>query len=817
MRSGRAGLLTVLSVTTALACLPIGGEMVPGALAATADGRRPIHKPGHHRRPAADGGAVAVAQAPVRPARRRAAAASPEAIDVVAHASRFGFDAQQHQAGSTTMLSEEALISHHVNTVMDLQKLVPNLTIQTESGSNAPSFYLRGIGLEDYTQNNMPSVMTYFDGVAYPLSPMSSGQMFDIATVGVDPGPVGFTHGMADTGGEVRIESRAPTRTLHYGASEDLATRDRSKTTLYVSGPITNSLQYRLAGQTVQGGAYRFNRVSGQSIGNANLGALRGRLAWQPDAKTDIDLIANWSMDESDATAGFILDDFSAVSHMPRDRNIYATGWSLNPAFAKLVGIAPHSIPSYDDVTWGITLKAARDLGWATLQTIGNFSQQQRHEYVDRDASAFRSGDSFFAGNSNVFSQEVSLKGRPVLDGRLEWIAGMYYNQARAFGANWFDMSDTAGYIRDSFHNQPQENFSQFATLDYHITHTVKFTFGLQHQSDTRSLVGDTVAQYYYLPSATKRAHCGADPAPCASANPFPTHGALTNQFSGKVGLSWQARPNLLLYADIARGVKPGGFTTNTTVANVQIQPFKPEWVLAYEVGFKSDFFRRRLRLNGALFWDDYHDKQMLGTLVIPGALGAYNPEGAPGTYGSYINIPHAQLWGTEVQIEANPVRGLTLSQSIGYLRGKYTDYQQVNSAAVAANFTRTGFYSPVYTNYDGADMGMPKLTLNGQVSYETRPVFRRYTLTFEGNYSYRDLQDSLQPRGSGVYVVPAYFLMGGSITLRPRNGHWFVTAYASNILNRHYIDVVPVAATTVLMGISGEPRFVGGRFGCDF
>jgi iron complex outermembrane receptor protein len=39
-----------------------------------------------------------------------------------------------------------------------------------------------------------------------------------------------------------------------------------------------------------------------------------------------------------------------------------------------------------------------------------------------------------------------------------------------------------------------------------------------------------------------------------------------------------------------------------------QIKPFNPETLTTYEVGFKSDFWDRRVRVNGAAFYNDYAD-----------------------------------------------------------------------------------------------------------------------------------------------------------------------------------------------------------------
>jgi len=613
-----------------------------------------------------------------------------EDVAITATRRAFKFSAQQHEATSSTYIDAQVLNERHVNTVMDLGRVVPNLTVQSEGGSTAPSYYLRGIGLEDYTQNNMSSVLTYFDGVPYPIASMGSGMMFDVSSVAAEPGPVGFTHGLADTGGEIRIESNVPTKDFHYGISEDLATRDRSKTVLYVSGPITHNLQYRIAAENMEGGAFRFNRVTGQKIGNANFGAIRARLAWQPDEKTNIDLISNWSIDKSDAIASFILQDYSAISHAPRDLNIYATGWSLNPVYARILGISPNSIPSNNDVTWNITLKGEHDFKFAKLYGITSFAQQQRHEYIDRDALTFRSGDTYFVSETNQFSQEIGFEGNPLMNGRLHWVAGMYYNRIRNNGSNWIDLSDYVGLIRGSVHNQPEQNFSQFATVNYDLTRKLNFSFGLSHQSDDRQLNNDAVKIYNY---GTTAHNCNGV-SECWTTNYFPSHGALNNQLSGRIGLKYQMTHNALLYFTLSRSSKPGGFTTNTTVSDAQLRPFKPEWVLAYEVGMKSEFLNHRVRLNAAAFYDDYHDKQILGTIVVPGSPRSYTGS-VPGTYGSYINVPHSEIWGTEFQLDVRPFKGLTLSQNFGYMRGVYKDFQQLNGTPFRTTMRRRACLRP--------------------------------------------------------------------------------------------------------------------------
>lgn len=114
-------------------------------------------------------------------------AAAPEAIKVSTQ--HIHFMRQQHVADSATHIDHQELVNRNVRQMTDIAWVAPNLTIQPSFGSAGLNFALRGIGLMDFTQNNTPSVMPYVDGVAYPISIMTSGMLFDMDSISVNPGP----------------------------------------------------------------------------------------------------------------------------------------------------------------------------------------------------------------------------------------------------------------------------------------------------------------------------------------------------------------------------------------------------------------------------------------------------------------------------------------------------------------------------------------------------------------------------------------------------------------------------------------------------
>ncbi|MGV4878527.1 TonB-dependent receptor [Acetobacter indonesiensis] len=712
-----------------------------------------------------------------------------EEVLVSTQRAAFGQGRMQHVGVSTTHISAETLTRHQVTDVKGLMNLAPNLTIQPQGGSSNVNFSLRGVGLKDFTSNNTPSVMTYVDDVALPIGFMAGSAIYDLAGVDVVTGPVGFSHGQTVTAGEINIHTADPTKTFHYGGSEDLATYARSITNVYASGPITHNLQYRIAGYTQQGGGFQTNRYTGQSLGNANKGGLRGKLAWQPDEKTNIVVSANWMQDNSEAIGAYnVLDN---VKHTPTYTNNLQTAWGFRPDFLKLIGKSGTKKPSYNNTFWGATVNMTRDLGFAQLASISSYQQMYVHNLMDLDATPYAIYDDQINTNANMFSQELRLSSQNQ-SSRFQWAAGMYYDRTQMKSSFFNDYTDSGSrpYVQRTSYKQDQQAFSQYGRIRFAATSKLHLIAGISHESDDRSLHDMRTKRYN---TAIYTTHFD---------NLYPQRGALTNQFAGMGGIEYQVLDNFMLYGNIRKGFKPGGFTANNTVIASQLNPTKPESLLAYEVGFKSDFFHHKLRVNTDAFWYNYHGQQILGLNVVPNY----------GVVGQYVNIPKSQIWGVEMEIDASPIKNFLLHQHIGYERGVYKNFNSIDSAAVTAHYQKTGVYEAFYQSYSGTDSGIPKLTLEGSASYKII-LSRNWNLTPYIDYSYRGSQ--LDVPGNNIYRLPAYFLMDMGMTFAPTSKKWSLSVYSTNILDRHY-DMTRDIGLNGFYGIPGTPRMVGGRFSID-
>jgi iron complex outermembrane receptor protein len=112
---------------------------------------------------------------------------------------------------------------------------------------------------------------------------------------------------------------------------------------------------------------------------------------------------------------------------------------------------------------------------------------------------------------------------------------------------------------------------------------------------------------------------------------------------------------------------KPGGFSIAALQAlqGLAAQDVDPETLLAYEVGYKSDWMDDTVRLNIAAFYYDWEDLQSFQVLVDP-ATG----EGIP----QLTNVPEASLLGAEIELTMAPGNGWYIQAGLGLLDSEIDD-----------------------------------------------------------------------------------------------------------------------------------------------
>ena len=122
-----------------------------------------------------------------------------------------------------------------------------------------------------------------------------------------------------------------------------------------------------------------------------------------------------------------------------------------------------------------------------------------------------------------------------------------------------------------------------------------------------------------------------------------------------RLNVSFHATDDVMLYATWSEGFRPGGINRRGT-----IPPYVADFLTNYELGFKTTFADNRVRINGAMFQDDWDDFQ-------------YSFLGANGLT-EIRNAGQARIKGIEADIAWAVTDRFTLSAAMSWLDAKTTD-----------------------------------------------------------------------------------------------------------------------------------------------
>jgi len=684
-------------------------------------------------------------------------------------------ESAQNVGIAMSVLAGQSLADKSISYVNDLQNAVPNLQVEPAFGSSQPQFRVRGVGFIDYTSNNTSPVGVSLDGVAFALPIQTQGQLFDIDRVEVLRGPQGTLYGRNTTGGEINFISNRPTPDPHAGFSLEYGSHNELNAEGFVSGSIADGLMGRLAVATEQGGAWQRNRVTGQSLGDKDKVAVRGQLQWDPLEALDVRLGVHGAQDKSDEQGLYLLQPYTpgnGAPTIPADTSRYATGWALNPTFAKLIGINADSKPGLDNSNDGVDLTANIDFGGAKLTSITAYNKLIRREYADWDATQFDDSDEYLNSDLDVFSQELRLAGN---HGPFDWVTGLFYSHEDLHENFYSDLTDRLGGIAVTTYEQVANSLGVFAQGDYQISDTLKATLGVREDHESRELIGLNTAFLPGPPSLTGGALGGS---------------ITSNLPSGKVELDYKPVSGTLLYGSISRGVKSGGFTAHNTTTAPAADPFEPERLTAYEIGVKSDI-TRTLRVDTSVFYYRYRDQQILGKVF---------DDASQSFIGRFVNA-NSRISGGEMDLEWRPLDGISITQYAGFAEGYYT--------SKLLDVPLNPALPPV--DYDGRPESFPKWSYGGDLSYTWN--LGTFSVTAESNYSFHDTYSQFFLLGSNDFTIPKYWLANANLSLAPAaGGPWTVTLWGRNIFDKAYDLTRNFFLPSSEVAAAGEPTTIGIR-----
>jgi len=644
---------------------------------------------------------------------------------------------------SITAATGESLEDRGIDSVAELTRLVPGLTIQ-QSSFNSTSFTLRGVGFFNSDLATPPAVTIYLDEAPLPYPALTKLAAFDLARVEVLKGPQGTLYGQNATGGAVNYIAAKPTESINAGVEAIYGRFDRAQVAGFLSGPITDELEARLAVQVRRGDAWQ-QSITGPGGKLGEIRELQGRatLEWRPNAQYLSRLTLTMTHDGSDsAAAQFIAPAVNIPALAVPGLLTFPVVTQPRAADWTPVQLDPNSSFPYDSDTTLYHASWRNDYRLSdaiTLTSLTSYADFDMNYGQDPDGTPFHIDELIDRdGSVSAFFQELRVTGR---QGRVNWVLGANYAHDDVQDdpleffidndlAHLFEGLDPEAYADETRFTSRMRatTWAAFAHVEYNVSDELMLEGAVRYNADRRTFDNCSIAVTDHFARFWNFFRAGAQPPtqvgdcyvldPANALQPVDNvHSTLDeDSVSWRAGLNWTARPGLLLYANVSKGYKAGAVPVLAASTVLQFTPVPQESLLAYEAGFKAGLFGRRAQLNASAFYYDYEDKQLRGAVLDP----VFGPLEA------LVSIPKSHAVGAEAQLVAHLSDGLTLDTSLIYVNTRIDEFTGFDAVAHFGDQSGTPFpFSPEWQSITNLDYEFPlshalKVFLGGSLIYNS-------------------------------------------------------------------------------------------------
>jgi len=725
-----------------------------------------------------------------------------------------------------TAINAEELEMRAFTLASDVAYSVPNASFRPAQAAfgNTMTAFVRGIGQYDFDFAFEPGVAIYIDDMYHPFTLGSQTQLMDLDHVEVLRGPQGTLFGRGAIGGAIRYVSKKPEGDDTGSIGLTLGEFDRVDVRASYDFAITENVAARVTGVSTSRDGYQdvidftcafpglsgdlpsqpINKGTGCKVGTqggADYIGGRGVLRWEASEDFEILLTADYQKETGEPKA----DTITEIN--PGAGFVFAGGLEgfANPTYdTRFIPDDPFTTyATYSDPRSGLSFKPETEYeSWSTsaradwaisdgvdMALILAYADITSTLVSDADGSPINIQSTYGVQTIDYYTAELRFSGR-AFDG-MDWTVGGFYYDGESvnnqivsipFLSNVLDgvpfTDSSSPFVNtDNVHNSTNE--SVFAHVVFDVTDKLALTAGIRYSSDEKDVNFDNTR--VQNPSVVVEG----------------------NNTDYKFGIDYQFTPDMLAYASVATGYRPGSYNPRPFQAT-QVVAVDAEDSEAYELGFKSDWFDRRLRTNVAVFYTDWKTRitPVGGTECVLLDLGpppVYDtvPPGTPGSVQDdlgntclagpagtapisrtfYENTP-GEVEGVEVEMSWEPVDGLVFSGVYGWIdwsSDDITDDPAVDSDRPAYvpedNWALSASYA--WALGSGASL-TPRLDYYGQAEICSQTVFN----------ANRPQGPSLFP---GASCTDAYELLNARLEWRSPGDTWTVAVGATNVTDEEY------------------------------
>lgn len=659
----------------------------------------------------------------------------------------------QKVAMSVSALSSRQLQERKINEMSDFLMSVPNLMSMNLGSPTLNMISIRGVN----TFSTDPVVGIYVDGIPMFDGYSSSMQIQNIERVEILRGPQSTLYGRNALGGVMNIITAKPGNVTHGFAQVGLGNYNQQRYSAGISGAlIKNKLFAGISGLYDTRKGFFENLATGKDFDNPKTSGGNVYLKYLPNEKLSFTLTSRGEYNNVTGTFPYVYASTARETPYTVNQN----GANIE----KRTLISSSLLVSYK-------LKSAE------LSSIsGHTHMNDTYKGYDVDYSPYDVLTFVIPSQpQNTYTQEFKFVTDN--DRRLKFTGGLFgfidhknTHTIYEYGSDGVTYYPNAPYSSDIFADKKVYGIAAYAHATYSITDKLDITAGLRYDYEKRTLTHSTT--YTKAP---------ADPMVIA---PETTIKGNNDAFSPKIGLSYKASEDVLLYANYARGYRSGGFNQYTAQANKL--NYKPEFTGNYELGAKSEWLNHRLRANLAFFYINWKDQQQ--AVAFPDMVTD--------------NVGELTNKGVELELTALPVRGLEIHFNLGMVDTEYKHLLLANETGDGTVKDYVGNKQIFTPSFSSSLSATYRRSFGKDYSFYVTPEWKYLGKQYL-NY-YNDL------------VQDAFSLVNASAGIR--KGGVELSVWAKNIGDAHYLAFAYATNTGAQSPVGqGIPRLFGAALKYSF
>lgn len=674
---------------------------------------------------------------------------SKSSVEEVVVTARRSEESLQTTPIAVTALTADAIEDLRIQDIDGIQYIAPNLVIsRSHSGS---SISLRGQVQGNSDSSADQSVGLYLDGVYVARQIGAISDLIDVERIEVLHGPQGTLFGRNTTGGALNVIHNKPAR--EFGANIELGVGNynQQQAAMMVNVPVVdNQLSVRLAGKMSKHDGYGDNVFLNRDVGDKDNLALRFSALYEPESNWSLLLTADYMDMQNNGPTTNLLTAFD--SSLP-------PGVDISPYINTPYHKTQSELETFEEVTaWGTSATLTVDINGLEFKSISAYRNLDNSTFTDFDNTPLPLFDNGTQADIDQFTQEFQLTGT---SGDLDWITGLYY-----FVEDGNERFTPLKGLVNLYGEFEHTSYAAFVQGNYAINDKLRITAGLRYTDDKRELrANNVIAGGCAIAPALVQ-----DPVNCIADTDV-----SFDYLSHTLSADYQLSDSVFLYARTSVGRKSGGISK--TIGT--LTQFDPEKITDYEVGFKSDFFDKKLRVNASAFLAFYENMQRPITKV--------DDNGNPVSFTD--SVGEAEIPGIELQLVAVPFDGFELTANVGLIDPEYKEFTDATGDRSDEPFTHVS-----------------KKTWNLAATYTKDVSFGYYKL--HADYGYQSEKYYFPNERARE---PGYGLLGANATVHFEQNDIDLTVWGKNLTDEDYNGyILDFSARGYVTGYPGAPKTYG-------